>query len=77
MLVLSRRNGESVLFGSNIVVTLIVSENGQARLGFSAPPNIEIDREEVRESKQREGRRPLNLFQGFGSGRLRRPLTTE
>lgn len=65
MLILSRREGESCIIGTNIIVTIVRSKNGNVKLGFTAPPNVEIDRTEVRQSKQREGRRPLNLFAGY------------
>ena len=47
MLVLSRRNGERVRIGQFIEVTVLESHNGRVRLGFSAPPEIPIHREEV------------------------------
>lgn len=67
MLVLSFRTNEKCYVGNDIVIHVLRSESGEVRLGFTAPSNIEIDREKVRQSKIAEGRRPLNLFQGFGS----------
>jgi carbon storage regulator len=68
MLVLAFKVNEKCFIGNSIVVHVLRSETGEVRLGFEAPSNIEIDREKVRQSKIAEGRRPLNLFQGFGSG---------
>jgi len=48
MLVLSRRKGERVHIGERIVLTVIESRNGQVRLGFEAPEEVAILREEVR-----------------------------
>jgi carbon storage regulator len=48
-LVLTRRAGETVHIGDDITVTVIGIDGGQVRLAFSAPPNVRIDRSEVRE----------------------------
>ncbi len=47
MLVLSRRNGQRVRIGQFIEVTVLESQNGRVKLGFSGPPEIPIHREEV------------------------------
>ena len=52
MLVLSRRAGERIYIGDDVVVTVIASGNGKVRLGVEAPPHISVDREEVRLRKQ-------------------------
>ena len=49
MLVLSRRNGESVRIGADIRVTVISSAGGQVRLGIVAPEEVAVHREEVYE----------------------------
>jgi carbon storage regulator len=48
-LVLTRRAGQTVHIGGDITVTVIGIDGGQVRLAFSAPPNVRIDRAEVRE----------------------------
>ena len=47
MLILTRKAGESVQIGLNISVKVISIDGGQVRLGFEAPNNITIHREEV------------------------------
>ena len=47
MLVLSRKVGESVLIGNNIKVTVLQLEGNNIRLGFDAPNDVVIHREEV------------------------------
>ena len=47
MLVLSRRNGERVRIGQFIEVTVLGCQHGRVSLGFSAPPEVPIHREEV------------------------------
>lgn len=46
-LVLSRRKGETVHIGDNITVTVLDIVRGQVRLGFSAPKEVTILREEL------------------------------
>lgn len=54
MLVLSRRPGESITIGDDIVVTVVSIAGGQVRLGISAPRNVQILREEVYTTMQAE-----------------------
>lgn len=48
MLVLTRRNGQSVYVGDTVVVTVVKVHAGKVRLAFEAPQEVRIDREEVR-----------------------------
>lgn len=48
MLILSRRVGEMVCIGPDITVTVIDVQGNQVRLGFAAPKEMRVDREEVR-----------------------------
>jgi len=52
MLVLSRRNGESIVIGTEITVTVVEIRGGQIRLGIEAPKKIPVRREEVRAKKE-------------------------
>jgi carbon storage regulator len=54
MLILSRRTGESVKVGDEVTVTVLGVKGFQVRLGFAAPANVEIHREEVYERIQAE-----------------------
>jgi len=47
MLILSRRPGESVKIGDEVTITVLDVKGNQLRLGFSAPANVAIHREEV------------------------------
>ncbi len=59
MLVLSRKVGEEIVIGSNIRVRVLSVQGNQIRLGFIAPRDIEIQREELlapgREKRPRTG----------------------
>ena len=47
MLVLSRKLGEQVVIGDNICVTVVAVRGSRVRLGFSAPDEVSIRREEL------------------------------
>ena len=54
MLVLTRRPGESIVVGEDIVVTVIEIKGGQVRIGIDAPRSIEVYREEIYEQVRQE-----------------------
>ena len=47
MLILTRKTGESVVLGNSIRVTVLDVSSGGVRLGFLAPPDVSIYREEL------------------------------
>jgi len=47
MLVLSRRVGERVVIGSGVTVVVLESNGRRIRLGFEAPEDVMIHREEL------------------------------
>jgi carbon storage regulator len=47
MLVLTRRSGESVMIGDDVVVTVLEVRGDVVRLGIGAPRDIQVHREEV------------------------------
>ncbi len=47
MLVLSRREGQSIMIGNDIVVTVIEIRGDHVRIGIDAPRSITVHREEV------------------------------
>lgn len=55
MLVLTRKRDEKIIIG-NITITLIDIKKGNARLGFEAPKDVEIWREEVYEQRKNNGK---------------------
>jgi carbon storage regulator len=48
MLVLSRKDGEKIIVGNSIVVTVLKAGEGRVRLGIEAPHEIPVYREEIR-----------------------------
>jgi carbon storage regulator len=51
MLILSRRPGESLYIGPNIVLTVLGIKGNQVRLGVKAPKDVVVDRQEVHQRK--------------------------
>ena len=47
MLILTRKIGETVIVGNSVRVTIVDLSPGVVRLGFEAPPEVSIHREEV------------------------------
>jgi carbon storage regulator len=47
MLVLTRRAGESVMIGDDVVVTVLETRGDVVRIGINAPRSIQVHREEV------------------------------
>jgi carbon storage regulator len=47
VLVISRKFGERILVGDNIVITLVRIGHGNCRIGIDAPKDINIVREEL------------------------------
>jgi len=51
MLVLTRKRGQSIFIGDGIEVVVLESRNDRVRLGFIAPAEVPIVREEIRKPK--------------------------
>ena len=56
MLVLTRKVGEKIVIGDDVIVQVLEVRGERVRLGFEAPKNIRIDRQEVAERIEQEGR---------------------
>jgi carbon storage regulator len=47
MLILSRKAGQSIVIGGNIIVQVVRVEGDQIKLGIEAPKEVTVHREEV------------------------------
>jgi len=56
MLVLTRKLNEKIRVGDDIVVTVIQIDKGSVKIGFEAPDNVAIYRDEVYEKIKNEDR---------------------
>lgn len=69
MLVLTRRPGESIVIGNDIVVTVVEIKGGQVRIGINAPRDVQVHREEIYEQV-----RQANVDAVASAGATRRAL---
>ena len=53
MLVLSRKNGECVRIGRYVEVKVLSIGGGKVKLGFTAPPDVDIQRNEISDAYPR------------------------
>lgn len=58
MLILTRRLGEALVIGDDVVVTVLGVKGNQVRIGVRAPDDVPIHREEIYERIREEGGRP-------------------
>ena len=54
MLILTRRVGESVIIGDDVVVTVLGINGNQIRMGINAPKSVSVHREEIYQRIQSE-----------------------
>lgn len=54
MLILTRREGESVLIGDQVTITVLRVKGNQVRLGVNAPKDVAVQREEISERVRTE-----------------------
>jgi carbon storage regulator len=52
MLILTRKQDESVIIDDDIRITVLSDKHGQVKIGIEAPDDIEIWREEIYEKIQ-------------------------
>ena len=48
MLILTRRVGESITIGEDIVITVLCVKGNNVRIGADAPKNVSVHREEIK-----------------------------
>ncbi|MFJ7639478.1 carbon storage regulator CsrA [Peribacillus sp. NPDC097225] len=54
MLVLTRKQNESLMIGNDIEITILAVDGEQIKIGINAPKNVDIHRKEVYLSIQEE-----------------------
>ena len=54
MLILSRRVGEKLIIGNDVVVTVLEVKGNQVRIGINAPKDVPVHREEIYQRIQAE-----------------------
>jgi len=61
MLILTRKLGERITIGDNIVITLLEIKGPQVKLGIEAPKSICVHRQEVYERIREENLKSSNV----------------
>ena len=56
MLALSRKQGESIVIGNNIEITVLEAKGDQVKIGISAPKSETVYRKEIYAQIQEENR---------------------
>ena len=59
MLILTRRIGENLIIGDDVVVSVLAVKGNQVRIGIDAPSNVQVHREEIYKKIQEEKGLPL------------------
>jgi carbon storage regulator len=62
MLILSRRPGESLTIGDDVVVTVVGVSGNQIRLGITAPREVRVLRAEINEGIREENQAATNTL---------------
>ena len=58
MLVLSRKNNESIVINDDIVITIVEIRGDKVRLGIVAPKDVPVHRQEVFDAIQKASQAP-------------------
>jgi len=59
MLILTRKENESLIINGNIEVRVISTDDGKVKLGIDAPRSVEIHRKEIFEKIQEENKNAI------------------
>ena len=74
MLILTRKQGESVAIGDEIQVTVVEIQGKQVKLGVRAPREVAVHRQEIYEKIQQENIRASQV-DDFDLSKIKQALT--
>lgn len=61
MLILSRKQDESIVIGDNIMIKVVSIDRGSVKLGFEAPPKMLILRAELKDAVIKENKKAVKI----------------
>ncbi len=59
MLILSRKQDESIVIGDNVMIKVVSIDRGSVKLGFEAPPKMLILRAELKDAVISENKKAI------------------
>lgn len=60
MLVVTRKQGDSLVIGDNIEITILETEGGNVKIGINAPKSVKILRKELITEVENQNKEALN-----------------
>jgi len=57
LLILTRKEGQQIRIGDDIVITLLGVRGNQYKIGIDAPRHVSVDREEIHRMKVANGQK--------------------
>lgn len=57
MLILTRKVGQQIRIGDDVVITLLGVRGNQWKIGIDAPRHVSVDREEIHQMKVANGQK--------------------
>ena len=61
MLILSRKQDESIVIGDDIMIKVVSIDRGSVKLGFEAPPKMLILRAELKDAVIKENKKAVKI----------------
>ncbi len=79
MLILTRKSGESIRIGNNIVISILESSSRYLKIGIDAPKDVAVYRNEIYEKIQEQNRAATVSTAQLGNALagLKKPVKTE